>query len=54
MWFGFFSFLLATNTKTSGQEPGRASCLPPLDLAAAALQLLPKYMVSGDPASESG
>lgn len=55
MWFGFFvSFLPASNAKTSRQEPGRAHCLPPLDPAAAALQLLPKYVVSGDPAPESG
>lgn len=53
VWF-FFSFLLANNAKTSGQEPGRTRCLPPLDPAAAALQLLPKYAVSGDPAPESG
>lgn len=53
VWFFFFSFL-ANNAKTSRQEPGRARCLPPLDLAAAALQLLPKYMVSRAPAPESG
>lgn len=52
VWFLFL--LLANNAKTSRQEPGRAHCLPSLDLAAAALQLLPKYVVSGDPASESG